>query len=110
MSDFKMKKVLLTMMAMLSLLAFSGCGRSGEQISADVKPVVEKIIRSKLGIDSSCTRLLDIQTVDRNHYTATAEVEYYGNEIQKKLKMKTTELLKISIAYDGDAVVVRIEQ
>ena len=106
----KTKKVLLAMMAMLSLMVFSGCGRSSEQISADVKPVVEKIIISKLGIEASCTRLLDIRTVDRNHYTATAEVQYYQNETMKKLNMKTTELLKISIAYDGDTVVVRIEQ
>lgn len=105
-----MKKILLTMMAMLSLLAFSGCGRNNEQISADVKPVVEKIIRSQLGIEASCTRLLDIRTVDRNHYTATAEVQYYKDEMMERLKAKTTELLKISIAYDGDTVVVRIEQ
>ena len=106
----KTKKILRAMLAMLSLMVFSGCGRSSEQISVDVKPVVEKIIRSKLGMDSSCTRLLDIRTVDRNHYTATAEVQYYENELMKKLNAKTTELLKISIAYDGDTVVVRIEQ
>ena len=105
-----MKKILLTMMAVFALVLFSGCGRSNEQISADAKPLVEKVIRTNLNIESTCTRLLDIQRVDGNHYTATAEVQYFQSEMAQRLNMKTTEMLKISIAYDGDTVLVRIEK
>lgn len=103
-------KNILSVMALMALMICSGCGRNNEQISTDVKPVVEKIIFNEAGVKADCTRLLDIQKIDRNHYTATAEVQYYPGEAERALKMKKTELLKISIAYDGDTVVVRIEQ
>lgn len=102
------KRIFFGALLLTALLTFAGCGRSNEQISADVKPVVANIIQKNLGLEANCTRLLDIQKVDGNHYTATAEVEYYTTVFG--LKTKNTEMLKISIAYDGDTVLVKIEK
>lgn len=103
-----MKRIVLLVAMMASLLVLPGCGRSNEQISTDVKPVVANIIKKNLGVEAACTRLLDIQKVDRNHYTATAEVELYT--LQFGIKTKSTEMIKVSIAYDGDTVLVKIEK
>jgi len=99
-----MKKILMAIMLTASVMLFSGCGRNNDQISTDVKPVVEQIV-GKLGVKATCTRLLDIRKVDSDHYTATAEVKYKNG-----FGLEQTELLNISIAYDGDTVLVKVEK
>lgn len=92
------------MMLLVALsLTLSGCTRSDQELEADVCPVVEQIIRDNDEdgeFDSVvCNKLFDIQQIDADHYTAIASVLIDGEE----------ELLDISIAYDGDYVLVKIE-
>ena len=99
-----MRKILIAIMMTASVMLFSGCGRSNDDIYTDAKPVVEKIIKDNLDLNSTCTRLLDIRKVDANHYKATAEVKY-----RDALGEEKTELLDVSIAYDNDTIIVKIE-
>ena len=103
-----MKKILMAIMTAASVMLFSGCGRSNEQIEKDVKPVVEELVgkivgQLGMGINANCTQVKDIQKDKRTHYTATAEVKY-----KNALGQETTEQLDISIAYDKDKVFVKI--
>jgi hypothetical protein len=66
-------------MIMLGLtLALTGC-RSEDDIFADVAPVIEEIFEDE-GEDVTCVDIYDIQQIDRNHYTAIAEIEYDDGE------------------------------
>lgn len=119
-----MKKFTVFMVA-ATMLLIAGCGRSNEQITADVQPLMEKIVQQNLDSRGKCTQILDIQKVDSDHYTATAEVEYSRSrastqQMQKAIFggyyrsedffYKVKEYLKISIAYDKDQVLVRVIQ
>ena len=119
-----MKKITVLMMA-AAMLLLTGCGRSDEQIIADVQPLMEKIVQQNLDSRGKCTQILDIQKVDSDHYTATAEVEYRRSRASTQQMQKAIfggyyrdedywytvkEYLKISIAYDKDQVLVRVIQ
>lgn len=95
-----MKKFNLFLMAIMVAvtLTLTGCGRSKDTLEADACPLVEEIFE-KNGLDVSCDRLLDIKKIDNDHYTATAEVS----------DGEDTELFDISINYDDDMVIVKIE-
>lgn len=98
-----MKKFLTAMMtAAASVMLFSGCGRSNEQIETDVKPLVEQIV-GKLGVNATCTHVKDIRKDERVHYTASAEVKY-----RNALGLEKQENLDISIVYDKDQVSVKL--
>ena len=106
-----MNKRVLVFAALLltAALTLTGCGRSDSQITADAKPLIEKIIRQNFGAiqqnlasDANCKRLIDIQKVDKNHYTAKAEVDIPSIDVSGKM-------LDVAITYDGDTVLVEIK-
>ena len=96
-----MKKIARFSILATMLLVLTGCGRSKEQITADTQPLVTQIAQ-RVFSSAECTKIIDIQKVDGDHYTATAEVEYFAG------LYKTKEYLKISIAYDKDQVFVQV--
>ena len=99
-----MKRRVLVFAALLltAALTLTGCGRSDSAISADTKPLVEKIIRENLSVSANCNRLLDIKKLDKNHYTAKAEVDIPSLNVSGRI-------LEVAITYDGDTVLVEIK-
>jgi hypothetical protein len=101
-----MKKLFSVMMMLLVALSLTltGCARSDEELEADACPLVEQIIEENDEDNEiysvSCDRLFDIKQIDYDHYTAIASVRINGSE----------ELLDITITYDGDYVIVEIEE
>lgn len=74
----------------------TGCGRSDEQIAADAKPVVEKILKEH-DSDAKCMKITKIQKVKDEKDTYTAKAVLTGDHI-----------LNIKIEYSDDMVFVTV--
>lgn len=61
-----------------------------------------KIIRENLSVSANCNRLLDIKKLDKNHYTAKAEVDIPSLNVSGKI-------IDVAVTYDGDTVLVEIK-
>ena len=101
-----MKKAILlglTVVFAAVCVLLSGCGRSDEQISADVTPLVEDILKKQADIpDAKCERILDIvkDKDKKNAYTAKAMVRGSG--------LSNGQFVNLKIEYSDDMVFVTI--